>query len=116
MWEQLKRRSSCQILPSTEHTFKHSSLKISGGANRELNHPAFQSIRITQCDGLQSANTQTVITLTKLVTPQAMHQCLKFVYTGTIDKRFLDLHVSTNLLIITSIFVNILALKFVVKF
>ncbi|XP_044740814.1 rho-related BTB domain-containing protein 1 isoform X2 [Chrysoperla carnea] len=88
MWEQLKRRSSCQIL-SVSDTFKKT------GANRELNHPAFQSIRVTQCDGLQSANTQTVITLTKLVTPQAMHQCLKFIYTGTIDKRFLDLQTAS---------------------
>lgn len=58
---------------------------------KELNHPAFQSIRITQVEGLQTSNTQTVVTLTKLVTPQAMQQCLQFVYTGTIDKRFFEL-------------------------
>ena len=40
VWEQLKRRSSCQVL-STE-------TKQRLGVSRELNHPAFQAIRIEQ--------------------------------------------------------------------
>lgn len=90
MWEQLKRRASCQILPTSDRDKPIN-------ASRELNHPAFQSIRITQVEGLQTANTQTVVTLSKLVTPQAMQQCLQFVYTGTIDKRFFELQVCINL-------------------
>lgn len=86
MWEQLKRRASCQVLPTMDR-------EKPINASRELNHPAFQSIRITQVDGLQTSNTQTIVTLTKLVTPQAMQQCLQFVYTGTIDKRFFELQV-----------------------
>jgi hypothetical protein len=42
-----------------------------------------------QCDSREgrvcSAAVQTVVTLTKLVSPLAMQQCLKFLYTGTID-------------------------------
>ncbi|PSN29969.1 hypothetical protein C0J52_26564 [Blattella germanica] len=40
VWEQLKRRSSCQVL-STD-------TKQRLGVSRELNHPAFQAIRIEQ--------------------------------------------------------------------
>lgn len=32
--------------------------------------------------------------MSKLITPQAMQQCLKFIYTGTIDRDCLDLQVS----------------------
>ncbi|XP_046383343.1 rho-related BTB domain-containing protein 1 isoform X2 [Ischnura elegans] len=94
VWDQIKRRSSCQVLPSDARRV---------GVSRELNHPAFQSIRIEevifhayQCEGLDhkgrpTSSVQTVITLSKLVTPQAMQQCLQFLYTGTIDSRFCDL-------------------------
>jgi Rho-related BTB domain-containing protein 1/2 len=64
-----KRRASCQALPSA----------------RELDHPAFHCIRNVQPEG------QTVVTLSKLVTPGAMHQCLQFAYTGTIDRSALNL-------------------------
>lgn len=40
LWDLSKRRSSCQVFPSVQHQ----RLSI----NRELNHPAFQSIRIEQ--------------------------------------------------------------------
>ncbi|GFG40591.1 hypothetical protein Cfor_06628 [Coptotermes formosanus] len=91
VWEQLKRRSSCQVL-STDS-------KQRLGVSRELNHPAFQAIRVEQCDSAGSAtqqgrsnnSMQTVVTLSKLVTPQAMQQCLQFLYTGTIDSRFCEL-------------------------
>lgn len=35
----------------------------------------------------------TVVTLSKLITPQAMQQCLQFIYTGNLDKRYQDLQV-----------------------
>lgn len=34
--------------------------------------------------------------MSKLITPQAMQQCLKFIYTGAIDRECLDLQVSTK--------------------
>ncbi|CAG2066914.1 unnamed protein product, partial [Timema podura] len=89
VWEQLKRRSSCQVL-STD-----SNKKI--GVSKDLNHPAFQTIRVEQCEsfdthrGRPTSSVQTVLTLSKLVTPQAMQQCLQFLYTGTIDSRFCEL-------------------------
>ncbi|XP_018334218.1 rho-related BTB domain-containing protein 1 [Agrilus planipennis] len=63
-----KRRASCQTLPP----------------GRDLNHPAFQSIRSIQSEG------QTVVTLGKMITPIAMKQCLQFMYTGMIDQRQVD--------------------------
>lgn len=68
-----RRRASCQALPT----------------GRELDHPAFQCIRNVQPEG------QTVVTLSKLVTPGAMQQCLQFAYTGTIDRSALNLQVSS---------------------
>lgn len=46
--------------------------------------------------------TQTIVTLSKLFTPPAMLQCLKFIYTGTIDKECSNLKVckSTKYLLI----------------
>lgn len=35
----------------------------------------------------------TVVTLSKLITPQAMQQCLQFIYMGSLDKRYHDLQV-----------------------
>lgn len=64
-----KRRASCQALPT----------------GKELDHPAFQCIRNVQPEG------QTVVTLSKLVSPGAMQQCLQFAYTGTVDRSALNL-------------------------
>lgn len=64
-----KRRASCQALPTA----------------RDLDHPAFQCIRNVQPEG------QTVVTLSKLVTPTAVRQCLQFIYTGTVDRSALNL-------------------------
>lgn len=105
VWDQLKRRSSCQVL-----TTNNSSKKVS----HELNHPAFESICVKQCEGLDhrgqvTKSTQTVITLTKLVTLQAFKQCLQFIYSGTISTRnqnelqvstIFQIHLSTPNLII----------------
>lgn len=113
VWEQLKRRSSFQVLPTVDNQRK------TNGATRELNHPAFQNIRIClvriliartwvkkssyNChiivNILQTENANgvqqpmTVVTLSKLITPQAMQQCLQFIYTGCLDKRYHDLQV-----------------------
>ncbi|GJQ75997.1 RhoBTB [Trypoxylus dichotomus] len=62
-----KRRASCQGLPS----------------GKELDHPAFQSIRCV--DG------QTVITVSRIVTPSALQQCLHFAYTGSLEHRNVDI-------------------------
>ncbi|XP_025156502.1 rho-related BTB domain-containing protein 1 isoform X3 [Harpegnathos saltator] len=86
VWEQLKRRSSFQVLPTMDNQRK------TNGATRELNHPAFQNIRIClteNVNGMQQPTT--VVTLSKLITPQAMQQCLQFIYTGSLDKRYHDL-------------------------
>ncbi|XP_070494728.1 rho-related BTB domain-containing protein 1 isoform X3 [Chironomus tepperi] len=84
MWEQLKRRSSYQALPTFE-----SKKDIS----RDLHHPIFQHIRIVYMDEERNSitQTQTIVTLSKLVTAKAMQQCLMFIYTGTIDKEYLEL-------------------------
>ena len=37
--------------------------------------------------------TQTIVTLSKVITAKAMQQCLMFIYTGTIDKEYLELQV-----------------------
>ncbi|XP_050449549.1 rho-related BTB domain-containing protein 1 isoform X3 [Cataglyphis hispanica] len=86
VWEQLKRRSSFQVLPTVDNQRK------TNGATRELNHPAFQNIRIClteNANGVQQP--MTVVTLSKIITPQAMQQCLQFIYTGSLDKRYHDL-------------------------
>ncbi|XP_078033162.1 rho-related BTB domain containing isoform X2 [Augochlora pura] len=86
IWEQLKRRSSFQVLPTMDNQRKNA------GATRELNHPAFQNIRVyltESTNGVQQPTT--VVTLSKLISPQAMQQCLQFIYMGSLDKRYHDL-------------------------
>lgn len=61
------------------------------GVFRSLNHPAFQSLHVQHCqslnaDGKVISSVQTVLTCTKLVSPQAMSQVIKFLYTGKIDE------------------------------
>lgn len=108
MWEQLKRRSSYQALPTVEH-------KRETDVFRDLHHPIFQSIRIIQVwritvrqncrqtnwnysqqvDAGRSRYTQTqsIVTISKLITPQAMQQCLQFIYTGSIDPNSYNMQV-----------------------
>ncbi|XP_022918311.1 rho-related BTB domain-containing protein 1 [Onthophagus taurus] len=62
-----KRRASCQGLPS----------------GKEFDHPAFQSIRCV--DG------QTIITVSRMVTPTALQQCLHYAYTGLLEHRNTDI-------------------------
>lgn len=40
---------------------------------------------------------QIIVTLSKLITPPAMLQCLKFIYTGSIDKECSNLKVSSSI-------------------
>lgn len=54
-----------------------------------------------QCEGLDhrgnpSSSLQTVITLSKLITPQAMNQVLQFIYTGSIDSQYCELQVCSS--------------------
>ncbi|OXU26125.1 hypothetical protein TSAR_007468 [Trichomalopsis sarcophagae] len=86
VWDQIKRRSSFQVLPTQETQRKPI------GATRELNHPAFQCIRVAVVENSNGVHQQTtVVTLSKLITSQAMQQCLQFIYTGNLDKRYHDL-------------------------
>ncbi|XP_037939980.1 rho-related BTB domain-containing protein 1 isoform X2 [Teleopsis dalmanni] len=85
MWEHLKRRSSYQALPLVE-TKKPNDLC------KDFHHPIFQNIRIAQLENKHGVNiTQTVVTFTKILKPQIMQQCLKFIYTGTIEKEYNNL-------------------------
>ncbi|XP_034949938.1 rho-related BTB domain-containing protein 1 [Chelonus insularis] len=85
VWEQLKRRSSFQVLPTMDQ-------RKTAGTTRELNHPAFSNIRITLAENTNGIQQPiTVVTLSKLITSQAMQQCLQFIYTGSLDKRYHDL-------------------------
>ncbi|KAJ4449672.1 hypothetical protein ANN_01076 [Periplaneta americana] len=75
------------------------TIELEGTDSSELDTSA--SSKQTSCDsvecntqrGRSSSSLQTVVTLSKLVTPQAMQQCLQFLYTGTIDSRFCELQV-----------------------
>lgn len=67
--KQHRRRASYQALPT----------------GHDLEHPAFKSIKTVQQEG------QVVVTLSKLITPGAMQQCLQFAYTGTVDRSQLNL-------------------------
>lgn len=105
MWDQLKRRSSYQTLPTVELS---ASKKPPSDIYRELHHPVFQSIKICHNSmfmsnrlspalgrNLNQMIQQTIVTLnSKVVTPMAMQQCLKFIYSGTIDKDCLEIQVS----------------------
>ncbi|KAF0312619.1 Rho-related BTB domain-containing protein 2 [Amphibalanus amphitrite] len=60
------------------------------GQSRQLNHPAFQSISIQQCEGLDqsgqpSLSVQTIISVSKLVSPAVLRQALHFLYTGRLE-------------------------------
>lgn len=81
VWDQIKRRSSCQILPLTDCNKKPQDLY------REVNHPAFHSIRIVKCEKFQHGTslTQTIVTMSKLISQSVMMEIINFIYTGVID-------------------------------
>jgi len=84
------RRSSF----SGRHT--NDDLSLRPGVFRSLNHPAFQSIHIQNCQSLSQdakvvTSIQTVLTCSKLVSPQAMSQIIKFLYTGRIDTQIINM-------------------------
>ncbi|CAL4077252.1 unnamed protein product [Meganyctiphanes norvegica] len=87
--EAVKRRSSMQTLINPE---QHRP-----GIHRELNHPAFQSISIEQWDDRGSDKSpsnprisssmvpiQTVVMLSKLVSPASLQVIVHFIYKGTV--------------------------------
>lgn len=84
----LKRRSSYQ---ATSYTDISSPAFAKTGVHKNLNHPLFQSISIEHSDNLanlcgrNAPTVQTLVSLTKLVTPGAVQQCLKFFYSGSLD-------------------------------
>lgn len=87
MWEQLKRRSSYQALPLVEQKNPMEFYK-------DLQHAAFNNIRVIHTENERGVNVaQTVVTFTKIVTPEVMQQCLKFIYTGTISPELNNLKV-----------------------
>ncbi|XP_061723424.1 rho-related BTB domain-containing protein 1-like isoform X1 [Cydia pomonella] len=81
VWDQIKRRSSCQILTLSDSCKKPPDLY------REVNHPAINSIRVVKCDKIQHAtsSTQTIVTMSKLISQTVMQEIINFVYTGTLD-------------------------------
>lgn len=54
-------------------------------------HIIVNILQTENANGVQQP--MTVVTLSKLITPQAMQQCLQFIYTGCLDKRYHDLQV-----------------------
>ncbi|CRL03470.1 CLUMA_CG016254, isoform A [Clunio marinus] len=84
MWEQLKRRSSYQALPTIEPK---------KDVYRDLHHPVFHNIRVVQVDEERNSiiQNQTIVSLSKVITAKAMQQCLMFIYTGTIEPEYLQL-------------------------
>lgn len=113
MWDQLKRHSSYQVLPSLEP-----SRKPPPDVYRELLHRSvFKSIRIVyhedpittvqySTNGTNSTSfrsksiwqSQTIVTMNSNLptTPYTMQQFLKFIYTGSIDEDCLDKSVSKD--------------------
>lgn len=89
----VRRLSSCQIHPETTTATAMGVNSVSGrktGFHRTLNHAIYQSISIEQCEGLDhrgkvTSSVQTVVTLAKGITPDAMRSCLRFLYTGYLD-------------------------------
>ncbi|KAG8185073.1 hypothetical protein JTE90_017085 [Oedothorax gibbosus] len=80
----VKRRSSCQIHPETPN--------LQTGVRRILDHRAYQCISIERCEGLDhrgrvTSSVQTIVTLASGITPSAMQNCLRFLYTGGLDHK-----------------------------
>ncbi|KAG5677214.1 hypothetical protein PVAND_006990 [Polypedilum vanderplanki] len=85
MFEQLKRRSSYHALPTIGEPKKD--------VYRDLHHPVFQNIRIVQVDEERNSiiQLQTIVNLSKVITAKHCNNVLCFIYTGTIDKEYLEL-------------------------
>jgi len=66
------------------------------GVFRSLNYPAFQSLRIEKCESLDDCgrvitSVQTVLTCSKLISPQAMNQIIQFIYGGKLDTKLCNI-------------------------
>ncbi|XP_076354179.1 rho-related BTB domain-containing protein 1-like isoform X2 [Tachypleus tridentatus] len=60
------------------------------GVCKVLNQGAFQSISLEPCESIDhtgniTSSVQTVVTISKQITPAALQQCLRFLYTGSVD-------------------------------
>ncbi|CAM1326038.1 RHOBTB1 (predicted) [Pycnogonum litorale] len=82
-----QRRSSWQNSPYPN---------LSAGVYRVLSHAAFNSIHLQHESAAQKNSTnpslQTVVVLSPSITPNAIKQCLIFIYCGEIDKNDCDLN------------------------
>lgn len=88
----VRRRSSCQIHPETTTAAAMGATRA--GIQRNLNHLAFQSISLEQCEGIDhrgkmTSSAQTVVTISKLIMPVAVQQTLRYLYTGMLDTKSL---------------------------
>jgi len=66
--------------------------QLEPGVFRSLNYPAFQSLRIERCENLDVhgrvvTSIQTVLTCSKLISPQALNQVIQFIYGGKLDTK-----------------------------
>ncbi|XP_022116278.1 rho-related BTB domain-containing protein 1 isoform X3 [Pieris rapae] len=75
VWEQIKRRSSCQLVGEARPD-----------VCRRVHHPAILSLKIVRCEKIQHATsqTQTIVTMSKLISSSVMQEVINFIYTGAI--------------------------------
>ncbi|XP_022247796.1 rho-related BTB domain-containing protein 1-like isoform X1 [Limulus polyphemus] len=89
---------------SNKPTDSHSESRTS--VCKILNQGAFQSISLEPCEGLDhrgeiTSSMQTVVTMSKQITPAALQQCLRFLYTGSVDLKccsLTEVHLAAELL------------------
>lgn len=85
------------------------------GVFRCLNYPALQTITIERCESLDVhgrviTSIQTLLTCSKLISPQAMNQVIQFVYSGRVETKLCnisDLKQAAEFLDIPELFVHL---------
>ena len=92
-WYAANRDTRSTRAKYTIQPFSPSPLKMYFLIDYLSNRFSSVALRTWQCEGLDHRgrpciSVQTVVTLTKIVTPNAMRQCLRFLYTGQIDTRY----------------------------
>eukprot|EP00095_Tigriopus_kingsejongensis_P009866 maker-scaffold757_size101632-snap-gene-0.20 protein:Tk09866 transcript:maker-scaffold757_size101632-snap-gene-0.20-mRNA-1 annotation:"hypothetical protein DAPPUDRAFT_225906" len=95
--KQRRRSNSFNLSPSMGHWSEkiESTSDPKPGVFKALNHPAIHSLRIQQCESLDSrgrvvTSLQTILTCTRVIPAKAMAQAMKFIYTGEIDEALCD--------------------------
>jgi len=93
-----KDTSFVRLIRRSSFNGRHANEDVSQkpGLFRNLNHPAFTSIQVQNCqsltaDGKVTSSVQTVLTCSKFISPQAMSQIVKFIYTGSIDTQIINM-------------------------